>query len=268
MPTPRRRPSQATPRKLNRSSAGAAVAANDPRLERGVEVWFAGNLIAERRRLLLVEGSNVTLTVADDAPNDQVTVTVASSSGGVVAEVISETGDPELLVVGAIPDGTYLKRVGNTCVGDTPPSGSAWTEVRKTGDQSRLSNITLTDDDTLVFPMAANTRYHVRGAVQFNTPAAADIKFSFQGPAGLVRMAIARYAIAGGATAFSVIAIEKAYGVSLSVLGTGADGRYFFDGTVENGATAGDFSLRWAQVTSTASNTTVQRGSFLEYVDF
>jgi hypothetical protein len=82
LPTPRRRPSQATPRKLNRSSAGAAVAANDPRLERGVEVWFAGNLIAERRRLLLVEGSNVTLTVADDAPHDQVTVTVASSGGG------------------------------------------------------------------------------------------------------------------------------------------------------------------------------------------
>jgi hypothetical protein len=88
---------------LNRSSAGAAVAANDPRLERGVEVWFAGNLIAERRRLLLVEGSNVTLTVADDAPNDQVTVTVASSGGG--GGVIDGTyGDITVSGVGTVWD--------------------------------------------------------------------------------------------------------------------------------------------------------------------
>jgi hypothetical protein len=38
--------------------------------------------VFERRRLNLIEGSNVTLTVADDAGDDEVDITIASSGGG------------------------------------------------------------------------------------------------------------------------------------------------------------------------------------------
>jgi hypothetical protein len=38
--------------------------------------------VFERRQLNLIEGSNVTLTVADDAGNDEVDITINSSAGG------------------------------------------------------------------------------------------------------------------------------------------------------------------------------------------
>ncbi len=41
----------------------------------------AGTLIGVRRTLNLIEGSNVTLTIADDSVNDRVNVTIAASGG-------------------------------------------------------------------------------------------------------------------------------------------------------------------------------------------
>jgi hypothetical protein len=41
-----------------------------------------GSVFGPRTRLNLIEGSNVTLTVADDSANDEVDVTIAASSGG------------------------------------------------------------------------------------------------------------------------------------------------------------------------------------------
>ena len=79
-----------------------------------------------------------------------------AGSGGVIAEVISETGDPELLVVGAIPDGTYLKRVGNTCVGDTPSGGSG-------------SNAGIIEVDFGSFPGASDASATVTGQTGITT---------------------------------------------------------------------------------------------------
>lgn len=42
----------------------------------------AGTLIGVRRTLNLIEGTNVTLTIADDSINDRVNVTIAASGGG------------------------------------------------------------------------------------------------------------------------------------------------------------------------------------------
>ena len=42
----------------------------------------AGTLIGVRRTINLIEGNNVTLTVADDIPNDRVNITIAASGGG------------------------------------------------------------------------------------------------------------------------------------------------------------------------------------------
>jgi hypothetical protein len=41
-----------------------------------------GTLIGVRRTLNLIEGTNVTLTIADDSVNDRVNVTIAASGGG------------------------------------------------------------------------------------------------------------------------------------------------------------------------------------------
>lgn len=42
----------------------------------------AGAIIGVRKTINLIEGTNVTLTVADDPANDRVNVTINSSGGG------------------------------------------------------------------------------------------------------------------------------------------------------------------------------------------
>lgn len=46
----------------------------------------AGTLIGVRRTLNLIEGTNVTLTVADDSVNDRVNVTINASGGGGISD--------------------------------------------------------------------------------------------------------------------------------------------------------------------------------------
>jgi hypothetical protein len=59
-----------------------------------VEVAKAGTLIATRKRINLIQGSNVTLTVTDDSANDKVDVTVtATLTGGSVAKFQQNIGD-------------------------------------------------------------------------------------------------------------------------------------------------------------------------------
>lgn len=45
----------------------------------------SGSAVGTRQRINLIEGSNVTLTIADDSTNDEVDVTIASSGGSTIA---------------------------------------------------------------------------------------------------------------------------------------------------------------------------------------
>ena len=47
-----------------------------------VEVASGGTLVGTRKRINLIQGANTTLTVADDAGNNRVNVTIAASGGG------------------------------------------------------------------------------------------------------------------------------------------------------------------------------------------
>lgn len=81
---------------VNELAAGIAVATP-------LAVKKAGVLVGTRRGLNLIEGSNVTLTVADDAGNDEVDVTIASTggSGGSAAAIAWTTYTPTWLAGGA-----------------------------------------------------------------------------------------------------------------------------------------------------------------------
>jgi hypothetical protein len=61
-----------------------------------VRISKAGGVVGVRRELNLIEGSNVSIAVADDIPNNRVNVTIASTgsggSGGAVASVFGRTG--------------------------------------------------------------------------------------------------------------------------------------------------------------------------------
>jgi hypothetical protein len=60
----------------------AAVIANSSTQKVEV-VKNSGAVVGTRKQLNFIEGTNVTLTIADDAGNDQVDITIASSGGGV-----------------------------------------------------------------------------------------------------------------------------------------------------------------------------------------
>ena len=57
-----------------------------------VKVQKAGALVGVRTAVNLIQGANVTLTVADDAPNDRVNVTVAASGSGGVSTFNTRSG--------------------------------------------------------------------------------------------------------------------------------------------------------------------------------
>jgi hypothetical protein len=73
----------------------------------------AGTLIGKRKTLNFIEGSNVTLTVADDSANDMVNITIASSGGGGGVTSVSGTSPiastggatPAISIADAIADG-------------------------------------------------------------------------------------------------------------------------------------------------------------------
>lgn len=59
-----------------------------------VEVAKNGTLIATRKRLNFIEGSNVTLTIADDTTNNKVDVTVSTSASATDEKVKADSTDP------------------------------------------------------------------------------------------------------------------------------------------------------------------------------
>lgn len=148
---------------------------------------------------------------------------------------------------------------------ETKIDEGAWTVVTKQTDEARNTTTTLADDAELAVPMEANTRYMIRGRIFFDCNATADIKWSLAGPSGLSLARVERRTIAAGATTYGNVAVATAFG-SVSVTGTGTEGGYIaFEAVIATGANAGDLTFQWAQDTSNAGDSTVLRGSYLEY---
>jgi hypothetical protein len=75
----------------------SASAVLDATARVGVRKNSAGSVFS-RRRINLIEGSGVTLTVADDSGNEEVDVTIASSAGtaGVQVDYVPKTSDTSI----------------------------------------------------------------------------------------------------------------------------------------------------------------------------
>lgn len=74
-----------------------------------VEVAKAGTLTGTRRRINLIDGSNVTVTVADNPGADRVDVTVAATGTGIPASTIDAKGD---LLVGTADNTVARQAIG------------------------------------------------------------------------------------------------------------------------------------------------------------
>lgn len=91
----------ATPENLGTASAGAATTAsredhvhsNDSNAR--VNVKKAGASVGIRRGINLIQGTNITLSVADDAANEEVDVTITAAAGaaGSTMAIVTWTGD-------------------------------------------------------------------------------------------------------------------------------------------------------------------------------
>lgn len=107
-----------------------------------VEVAKAGSLTGTRKRINFIEGSNVTITVSDDAANNKVDVTIASSGGGggaaakpflvATAANIPATGGATLVRVDATNETWYELEYpdGSTRVADFEIPAVSFTQVR------------------------------------------------------------------------------------------------------------------------------------------
>lgn len=148
------------------------------------------------------------------------------------------------------------------------PPGSGWAILSKAADQTVTNSATLVDDNTLTFSMAASTKYRIRGRIFFDTTAAADIKYTFVGPASptLVRGELIG-TIAGGTPAATAISTAYPSSSGVALAGSGTTGGWIsFDFIVQNGSNAGAFTFRFAQNTQTNdSGAIVRAGSYMEY---
>ena len=139
-----------------------------------------------------------------------------------------------------------------------------WTDIFKTSDQTTNTDTTLSDDSTLVWTAEASRVYAVEYVIFYNTPAAADFKYTLTGPASptLVRIHGRVWDGSGSAVAD---AFNTAFGTSNAVTSGNTDFILRIAAIVQNGATAGPVAFQWAQNTSNASDTTVYAGSKLRF---
>ncbi len=141
-----------------------------------------------------------------------------------------------------------------------------FTLVQKTSDEIRTSTTTLAADSTIKFTMAANTMYAFRATIYFTGDAAPDFKFGHTGPAGSSFIVIHHRFTVPGASTLVVGALNAYNTTGVAVAGTvGGNSCLYLDGSIQNGATGGDFQFLWAQNTSSANNSIVRAGSFIEY---
>lgn len=133
----------------------------------------------------------------------------------------------------------------------------------KTADVAIQSDNSINADTQLLFSVAANTKYVFTFVIHYNTPAAADFRLDLTGPAAPTALRVTAISTIGGTpgasnfTGFSAGPYDIATGSTV--------GSLLIYGTLHNGANAGTVTFAWAQTTSTAGDTTVYAGSYVDY---
>lgn len=128
--------------------------------------------------------------------------------------------------------------------------------ARKTIDES-LQNNTMQDDNELAVVLDANATYRIAADIISNSGTTPDISYAWSIPSG-----------AGGLWTVTALVSSALYlGVltwaqTAAVDGTAADNFHRLEGVMVT-SSAGTLQFRWAQTTTTATNTTVKANSLL-----
>jgi hypothetical protein len=142
-----------------------------------------------------------------------------------------------------------------------------FTRVMKTADESATTDTTLSDDSQLTFAMLANTKYSFRAVMHIYQWSAGDFKYRHNWPASPTLLSIHRRAVVPAWTAFSSQAIDTSYSASdITVLGTSDNPSIvLMEWIIHNGANAWNFTISWAQNSSSGTATVVRAWSYIEY---
>jgi hypothetical protein len=197
-------------------------------------------------------------------------VPVSKNTGLMTVPWYSYLHQNDVTLNGTVSGGTSLATQVTTLQGDVTTlqsqfSSNVWIHIPKTSDETRQSSGALLDDSTLKFPVAANTIYTFKFFVWITNASSTQGSFyDINGPASptLVRYAINESGDTDATGNFTQLAtafqVDSLYTHALEIF-------LNIEGFVQNGANAGTVSFRWAQNVSTASNTTVRAGSYVDY---
>lgn len=143
--------------------------------------------------------------------------------------------------------------------------------VRKTANESVTSSATLQNDDHLLLQVAANATYLLELFLIYDgdvTVGAGDIQIGFTFPAGATIDWTPGGITTGATTQSASVKLSHqstGAGEGVGSVGTGAGNRVVAraTGILQVAGTAGTLQLQWAQLTSSATATTVLANSFL-----
>jgi hypothetical protein len=122
-------------------SADRTLSVTDNTTTQKVEVAKAGTLTGTRKRLNLIEGSNVTITTADNSGSDRVDVTIAATAGSSADATTSSKGIVQL--AGDLSGTAAAPTVAANAITDSKVSSSAAIA------QSKISGLTTALSDLL-----------------------------------------------------------------------------------------------------------------------
>jgi hypothetical protein len=198
-----------------------------------------------------------------------------SGSGGITrTDGAPDDGDGEDEDVRIDPaTGDVYEKIGGSWSAQgnmfTAQDDAFWTQTIKGANTTRQSTDVLADDPDLWFQAEANRLYLFRFYVWYESGGTPDFKFAITGPASIDKLTAKRMYLTPNGSAYSGIGEYGAFaslGTNINQTG-GTRGFVELDGILENGPNAGPVTFRWAQNTSTASDTTVLRGSYVEFKD-
>jgi hypothetical protein len=225
-----------------------------------------------------VTGGNVTVTAAH-ATLDRIDLVVVNSSGtkSVTAGTAASTPVQPAIPASSVCLAQIYVPAADTVIGATQiierrvfvpavPAAQGWNTLSKAADQTKTSDATFANDNTLLFTAGASTKYRVRASIWIDTSANADFKWQLSGPAAPTLVGIHQTQFNATSGLATSATFDTAFSTSHAIAFTSAFvDRLEFSGILHIAGTGGTVAFQWAQNTVDASNTIVRAGSYLEY---
>jgi len=136
--------------------------------------------------------------------------------------------------------------------------------ARQAADQSVTSSTTLVDSDDLKIAVAAGKKYYYRLFAPFALAGVVSgYKFQLNLPSGIAHIIQDDQVLNGITSTVVLVRVDVTVTIISGALASSGDHVLLIEGSFENGATAGNVVLQFAQNTSDGSAITIKKGGVL-----